>query len=266
MALQWLLNWWNLIFLLPFALAALYLGLYTVSGITFGESDLDADSDLDLDADADADVDHDLGADAHDLDHDVHDVGHDSDSDTEAHADGDSDSHDSHDGGRLAALGWLGIGRVPVSIVLMVMLLSWGSAGILANALLQSRGAAAAAISIPAALGASALVTHWVVLFVARWLPLYETTARRRHALLGCVGQAIFPIDWKFGMVAVRDDLGDLYQVPCRTSDPGQTIPKDSKVKLVSYNGKQGIFNVSQIDSSEARSKTSPDSAMANKS
>ena len=32
MTLQWLLSWWNLIFVLPFGLALLYLGLYTVSG------------------------------------------------------------------------------------------------------------------------------------------------------------------------------------------------------------------------------------------
>ena len=42
--LQWLLSWWNLIFLIPFVFALLYLVLYTMSGITFGEADADGDA------------------------------------------------------------------------------------------------------------------------------------------------------------------------------------------------------------------------------
>ena len=68
---EWLLNWWNLIFLLPFGLALLYLGLYTISGVTFGDGDVDHDFDVDHDVDADADADHDISA-----DHDA-DAGHD---------------------------------------------------------------------------------------------------------------------------------------------------------------------------------------------
>ena len=63
MSVQWLVNWWNLIFLLPFSLALLYLGLYTVSGITFGDADADGDLDVDSDFDADGDIDHDVDAD-----------------------------------------------------------------------------------------------------------------------------------------------------------------------------------------------------------
>ena len=33
MSAEWLLHWWNLIFLLPFGLALLYLGLYTLMDI-----------------------------------------------------------------------------------------------------------------------------------------------------------------------------------------------------------------------------------------
>src|SRR5882757_7838975 len=98
MSAQWLLNWWNLIFLLPFGLALLYLGLYTTSGITFG----DADADVDMDADADMDADGDLGADAGgDIDHDLdadgdvdHDVDADHDVDGDADGDHDAGSHD----------------------------------------------------------------------------------------------------------------------------------------------------------------------------
>lgn len=236
---EWLLNWWNLIFLLPAGLALMYLGLYTVSGLTFGESDvdhdLDADADSDLDADADADADHDL-----DADHDA-----DADSDADHDADGEQAAA-GHGSTSLAALTWLGLGKVPVSLLLMVLFLTWGVVGFIANAAMQSRGASASLISIPLAAIVSVLATRGVVMAVARYLPLYETTARRRHALLGAVGEAIFAIDQKFGMVAVRDDTGDLYQVACRAEAGQEPIAKGAQVKLVAYNAKEGLFYVAR--------------------
>lgn len=247
MTLQWLGNWWNLIFLAPFGLALLYLGLYTGTGITFGESDLDADSDFD--ADADADVDHDIDNDV-DSDADA-DADHDADTDHDADSDGQSEAQASP---VMVIVSWLGVGKVPLSIVLLVFLLTWGASGLLCNLLLASRGASAAAVSVPMALMAAVLVTHWVSWFIGRYLPLYETTARRRHALLGATGEAILPIDQRFGIASVRDDTGDLYQVPCRADD--RPIPKGSTVKLVSYNAKQGIFHVIPTEPARARTET----------
>jgi ABC-type nickel/cobalt efflux system permease component RcnA len=251
MTIQWLVNWWNLIFVLPFGLALLYLGLYTVSGVTFGEGDLDADHDFDAGADVDSDADVD-----HDIDHDV-----DADADADADADGDADHDADADAENetqfspaLAVMSWLGVGKVPLSIVLMVFLLTWGTAGLLCNLLLASRGATAAAVSVPMALMAAVLVTHWISWFIGRYLPLYETTAKRRHALLGATGEAILPIDSRFGMASIRDDTGDLYQVPCRADGPA--IPKGSTVKLVSYNAKQGIFYVTLTEPARARTET----------
>ena len=248
---EWLLNWWNLIFLLPFALALVYLGLYTASGITFGDGDLGADGDLD--ADADADVDHDLDAD-HDLDtdHDA-DADHDADSDHDAETEGE---HESQVSPHLAAITWLGVGRVPVSVLLMVLFLTWGAVGFVINAALERRGAAAALISVPGAAVAGLLVTHFVAVLIARYLPLYETTARRRHELLGSIGEAVLPIDQRFGMVCVRDDTGDLYQLPCRMNSEGDPVPKGSKVQLVSYHAKQGLFYVTRHDTKSSAALT----------
>jgi len=256
MSAQWLLNWWNLIFLLPFALALLYMGLYTASGVTFGDADADGDVDADVDADAgvDGDVDHDVDADTDaDADHDL---------DADQDLDGDHDAG-SHEGGshesagaardtgasvHLAVLSWLGMGRVPLSIVVMVLLLTWGVAGFLTNAALQEMGERAALFSIPIAALAGATITHVVASLIGRYLPLYETTARRRHSLLGSVGEAMFPIDERFGMVSVRDGTGDLYQVPCRIDANCKPVAKGAKVQLVSYNAKQGLFYVAPRD------------------
>jgi membrane protein implicated in regulation of membrane protease activity len=239
---EWLLNWWNLIFLLPFGLALMYLGLYTVSGLTFGDSDVDHDFDADADTDVDADADADANADA---DHDL-DADHDADGDSDADHDADGDEDAGHGSTSLAALTWLGLGKVPVSLLLMVLFLTWGVVGFVANAAMQSRGASAAIISVPLAAVASLLMTRLVATTVARVMPLNETTARRRHALLGLTGEAIFAIDQRFGMVSVRDDMGDLYQVACRAQTGGEAIPKGTQVTLVAYNAKQGIFYVTR--------------------
>jgi hypothetical protein len=87
---------------------------------------------------------------------------------------------------------------------------------------------------------------------ITRYVPLNETYAIRRHDLLGAVGEAIFEIDGKFGMVSVRDERGNLYHVPCRLAGGGgavaegarAAIPKGSKAKLVGYNGKLKLYLV----------------------
>src|SRR6187397_2743296 len=112
MTIDWIFGWWNLVFVAPFFLALAYLGIYAASGVTFGEIDHDTDVNAELDHDFDHDADVDMDADTDvDADHDVeHDVDHDAD-------DGESQSGSSLAG----ALTWLGIGRVPVSIVLTVL-------------------------------------------------------------------------------------------------------------------------------------------------
>jgi membrane protein implicated in regulation of membrane protease activity len=232
MSAEWLLHWWNLIFLLPLGLALLYLGLYTLSGVTFGDGDFDHG----IEIDHGVEIDHELSADAgHDLD---------ADNDLDAEHDADGSPTAGHESSALTALSWLGVGRVPLSILLMVMLLTWGVVGFVANAALEKRGALAACLSVPLAAAISLVTTRVVASLIGRYLPLFETTARRRHDLLGSVGEAIFPIDRKFGMVVVRDTTGDLYQVPCRVPPDADPIPKGARVQLIVYNAKLRLFYV----------------------
>src|SRR5438309_3909871 len=119
MTMQWILGWWNLIFLVRFGLALAYLGVYTLSGWTFGDADVDADAHVD--ADVDVHIDADVGAHV-DVDHDIdHDVDHDADHDTQAETPGSAQPSSI-----LIALSWIGLGKVPVSILLMVLAMTWG--------------------------------------------------------------------------------------------------------------------------------------------
>jgi membrane protein implicated in regulation of membrane protease activity len=243
MTLQWILGWWNLIFVAPFAVALLYLFACTLSGVGMGDGDADAEADVDADADLDVDADGDLDADA---DADVHaDVdGHDADGDS------DADAHESEQTpAHLGALAWLGVGRVPLSLIAMVLLLMWGAAGFLTNAMLRPRtDLAAARISIPVAMLASLLITRSLVILIARFIPLNQNLALRQSDHVGEVGQALFGIDEKFGLVAVRDERGDLKQLPCRVASGIEPIPRGAKVKLVAYRANERFFFVRQMD------------------
>jgi membrane protein implicated in regulation of membrane protease activity len=243
MNLPWMLGWWNLIFVAPFGVAMLYLFVCTLSGVGMGDADADADVDADVDADADADLDADADADVHG-DLDGHDADADGDGDADAH-DGESEQVPAH----LAALAWLGVGRVPLSLVALVLVLTWGAAGFLTNAVLRPHtGFAAARISIPVAVLASLLVTRSLVLLVARFIPLNQNLALRQSDHVGEVGRALYAIDEKFGLVAVRDERGDLKQLPCRVASGVEPIPRGAKVKLVAYRANERFFFVRQLD------------------
>src|SRR5687768_8649258 len=140
MTIQWLLGWWNLMFLLPLGLALLYVGVYAVSGLTFGHADADADAGADVDADTDLHADADVHADVHadaDADGDV-------EADADAEMDGDAHADVHHGGHAHSGVGktplfdllsmLIGLGRAPLSILLMVLFLTWGFIGFISNA------------------------------------------------------------------------------------------------------------------------------------
>jgi hypothetical protein len=253
MTIQWLLAWHNLIFIAPLLLALLYVGLYAVTGIGAGEgADADHDVDHDVDAEADFHADADVHADA-DADVDAHvDADADVDGDADVHADADAHDHahaEANGGGSPLStmLTLLGVGRTPFSIVMVVLLMTWGIIGFLTNVILLQKSSTGPIVSLlPIGLAAvgSLVLTRGLSGFLGRVMPTNETYARRRHDLLGSVGEAILPVDSSFGMAAVRDDHGDLFQVACRLQGERAALPKGAKVRLVAYNGKSGIYNV----------------------
>lgn len=228
---QSLLAWWNLVFVVPFGLALLYLGLYAATGVGLGEVDADADADLDADADADADAEGDADSD------------HDAESDPDA------------DGGpgpvQAAVLGFLGVGHVPLGFLLMALPMGWGVTGFVVNQSLARRygdGPRLAMASVPAAALACLVLLRGIVAAVDRWLPLNASSARRRHELLGSAGEALFAVNQSFGLVAVRDDRGELYQVPCRVEPGAPDLPKGARVRLVAYSRTDKSFFVRPLD------------------
>ncbi len=260
MTLEALLAWWNVIYLLPFGLALLYLFAYSASGWTFGGADHDAEAHGDV-GDAHGDVDHDLSHDAaigHDVDHDLahdvdHDLSHEAGHDL-AHEHGlhtppkdiDADSDPSAAKHSLHALTWLGVGRVPLSILLMVLLMSFGAIGFVTNQFFAGwiDSWPVALISLPIAFVGSLAITAGVAQSLGRWLPMSETSARHRRELVGLRATAVFGTDERQGVAMVRDPGGDRYQVACRTLPGREPIAGGTEVVLVKYAEELGVFFV----------------------
>lgn len=233
MTLQFLTQWWNLVFVTPFLIALLYMGLYVASGISFGH---DADADVgDSDADTDADTDAD---------------GHDADSDTDH--DADADSHESAPpiSPASALLGFLGVGKLPISFLIMLLFLSWGVIGFGLNNILypklkdHNQEGLLPGITLPVAGFSAVLVTSWLARMSGRLMKTEDGKAIKRHELLGLVGAAVLPIGTEFGMAQVRDAKGNLYEIPCRMAVGQTPVEKGAKVRLVGYNANLRLYFV----------------------
>ena len=222
-----------------------------------GEAGVDHDTDLDQDAGLDhgADLDHDAELDhGADLDHDA-ELDH--AADLEHDADHDVDHEVSHEAGGDAApgvlnvLAFIGLGKAPLMVVLLILfgaigLLGWILNSILINVFGAYPGVAFAAV-LPITLVTGMLISSRTARFIGRALPPISTTATRAQALVGRRGTVISPyVDEKYGMVHLRDDGGTLINIFAVIQD-GESIKRGSEVALVAYDPVKKIYTVTKV-------------------
>lgn len=215
-----LFEWWNAIFSVPLGIATLYLLVTTFLGLEHGGAGGE-----------------------HGLDHDVdHGVEHDVEQDGEA--DGEAESAAEGPLGHAAetptpvddVLVFLGAQQVSLTLVLELFCIGWGVFGLIANSVLEPLLRQPLLFVWPAAavaLVGSTLLTRGTSRLVARYLPREQTAALSRRELEGLVGQVIYSVDQRSGLVHVRDRYGALHQLAGRT-DTG-TIPHGDQVLVVEY-------------------------------
>ena len=235
-----LLSWWNLIFLIPLA-----VGILFAIGSSFGiggEGDHDIDHDLDMGHDID--MDHDLG-----VDHDVcvdHDVDHD--------IDGDMD-HDHHGGQGVLdmtgkkvprhvpfgfrVLGLIGVGKAPMSIVLMCLNLIWGGTGMIMNLVF---GPLFLLVTIPVAAGSTIFLTGAFAALVGKLVPKMESYNVVATDLVGRFGEITLRTRTDFGRAMVVDQYGGRKWINCRSKE-GELAPR-SKIVVASYDSGSNTYLV----------------------
>ena len=210
------LQWYYLIFWLPLGLAVLYLGVYVLSGWTFG----------------DVDADHDVG----------HDVGHDADHDVGHHF----EHQHNHD---FRPLALLGVGKVPLSLVLMVLLMTFGFFGFASNRMLDDLipGFWVIFASMPVALIGSMIATGLVSNAMARWLPMDQSFAVRARELVGRRATLLYDLPPNASSTAiVKDQFGNRHQISVVSNVP---VQKQIEVVLVQFDAAARQYRVVPFES-----------------
>lgn len=221
LTMHFLLEWQNVIFLIPLA-----FGCLLVVGAAMGLVGHDADHGYEPNVDADHDVHHDVAHGDHDADHDQ-----------ESHHALDHHEHDVHAHGLFhRVLGVLGIGRAPLSALLMTAALIFGGVGMAANFILRPilvSGWLYGWISLAIACAVVITGTGTIARIIQRFMPSTETYRISKRDLIGCVGTTLFDVTTAGGYLQVNDAEGNLQQVACRAE--AGSIGKGSRVRLVAY-------------------------------
>ncbi len=211
--LDYLIVSYNVWFTAPLTIVFLLALLRLVTGaMDFGDADMDADVEADADLDMDADV--------------------------EAEADLQSPSF-------ADIFGFLNVGRVPLMVVLMSLLATWGIAGLIVNALLNiPERPQWVWISYVIALFCSFLGTRYISIALSKLFPESEKAITDVH-LLGLRGRVISgQITTTFGTARVQVPDGPELTVSCRAKSDEATPVKGDTVVLINYDRARRIFEV----------------------
>jgi membrane protein implicated in regulation of membrane protease activity len=222
-----LLEWHNLLFVISILTSFVILLLSALTGLGH---EIGGDVDADADADAGVDANADLGG-----------------AEAEHMIPGDA-GHGLHGGGgALRALALLGIGRVPISVLLCSFLALFGAIGLIANQAFASIRLPPVAYFWPSLAIAGVLgliVTGRLAALVARYMPSIETVRVTRSDLAGRIGTSVYGVDERSGQVQVRDIYGNLHRVAARTA--GGRVDSGKEVLLEEYIPTGDYFIVSE--------------------
>jgi len=216
-----LLNWWNVLFLVPIALAVLLLLVSAGTGL----------GDADGAGDAAGAADHEVSADT---------------GDTDADADGDAADGEA-DHPLAGALRAFGVGAVPISLLLQAFLLFFGIWGLAANRLLSVAAQPDSRVwpALGLALVGGLVTAGGLGALGRRFLPK-DGPATGSKDLLARTGRVVFAVDDDGGTVQVRDSGGTLHQVPARHGPGAETIPAGRAVLIVARDKETGVFTVEE--------------------
>lgn len=233
--LTFITAWYNLPFSILLFLCLILTGLQLVGLGGEQDSDVDLDSDFDADFDADADV----------------------DADTDADLDGDSslDQADDLDTGSgfsaLNILAFIGVGKAPLFVVLIIL---FGAVGILGwglNSLIESLFTSyPSPVIVPVGLLSffgGGLISSRIARFIGRALPPVSTSATAMKDLVGRSGVVLSrQLDSNYGLVRVKDRGGMAINVfaVVQSEEP---IPQDSEIVLVSFDPEEKRYTATRL-------------------
>ena len=217
------LEWWNLIFLLPLGFSILYLALLAFSGVS-------SDTDADLDADFDA------GADSGEIEGDASILG--------------------------KVLSIIGIGKMPLGLVIIAAGLLWGMTGLIALPIFTRFFQFPEMAAWPAMAAAGIIAVSGTRLcgsILGRILPSFESGYVPDRKLIGEYAEVRFTVTERSGSAIIMDENGTLREVVCRVYPGEPAILAGKTVFLALYDSAEKVFMV--VDDSSGISQKHIDDA-----
>lgn len=219
MAGQFLLEWFNLFFVIPFGLAFMLL-VAQILGLDPGHHEVDHDHD------------HDLLPDTHAHEHE---------------GEGPEAPHAPHPDLAARILSALGLGRIPLSLALMTFGFVFGFTGYALNVLLLPV-LVSPWLFFPVAVAGAGLgglvFTGAFAGHVAKFLPKVRTHAASTQDLTGRIGETLYALDAEGrGTIRVRDAHGNLQQFAAFTAPP-RALAAAAQVLLVRFDPAAKAFEI----------------------
>lgn len=148
------------------------------------------------------------------------------------------------------ALSWLGVGRVPVSMLVQLLSLSFGATGLLVSAMASDFTGLPRSVVTLAALAAATLtavvVTRAVGGFVATHAPGDTTTSRQPSDFVGEVGRSSSRITTAVGQVRLEAAGGHPPTV-LSACVAGSPIPRATPVLITGFDAARNLYTVTPI-------------------
>jgi Protein of unknown function (DUF1449) len=143
----------------------------------------------------------------------------------------------------------LGIGKVPLMLLLSVFCLIWGATGVAANQIFGLILRAPSLYIWPSMLCAflvSYVSTSGLSQLISRVMPQLETYGTEEALLVGRSARAAYELGASPGSAFLLDDQQNRIQVRCRTHD-GSVIPGGAEVLLLEYDPQSRVFTVVRL-------------------
>jgi membrane protein implicated in regulation of membrane protease activity len=160
-------------------------------------------------------------------------------------------------------LGFFGVGRAPITIVLGSLLIGWGLVGMAVTDFLKHGLLLPPVLFVAPSLAAAAagglLCAKLIGEIAARLMPQDESCAIPREGLLGQTGKVVYPISETGGRVHVFDQFRTLHVESARVSPGHPSIEKGAEVIVASMDPEHGYLIVEPLGF--ARSAISPQPA-----
>jgi hypothetical protein len=143
----------------------------------------------------------------------------------------------------------LGIGKVPLMLVVSIFCLIWGATGVAANQIFAMVLRTPALYVWPSMICAfliSYVSTSGLSQLISRMMPQLETYGTEEELLVGRIARAAYELDANPGSAFLLDDQQNRIQVRCRTHD-GSVIPGGAELLLLEYDPPSRIFTVARL-------------------